>query len=188
MSHSQAGMLNRRAFLTSSSLILVGGSLCEAATYVQEPTPKGPDLPEELSQAEQEIVNNSEMGQDVANLFGKGYSCAETALAVGVHFLKKPEDLIWLAGGFGGGLNHGDLCGFLTGSIMTIGLSAGTLQMERKAAREICAQRVKDFWKWWVSTAPLHCAEIREGRKDLKVCHRIGRLAAVKVEGLIKPV
>jgi hypothetical protein len=36
--------------------------------------PKGPDLKEELSTAELEIVNKSAMAKDVDNFFGKGFS------------------------------------------------------------------------------------------------------------------
>ncbi len=71
---------------------------------------------------------------------------------------------------------------------MAIGLHAGDLQLERKAAKEICGRKAREFWQWWTSAAPLHCAEIREGRTDSKVCQRIGKLAAARVEGLIKPV
>ncbi len=34
---------------------------------------------------------------------------------------------------------------------------------------------------------PLHCSEIREGRTENKVCRRLGKLAAAKVEDLIRP-
>jgi hypothetical protein len=150
-------------------------------------TPKGADLKEELTPEENEIVNRSAMGNDIANYFGKGLSCAESGLMVSLRFLKKPEDLVWFAGGFGGGMNHKDLCGFLTSGIMAVGLYAGTLSVERKEAREICGRKVQEFWQWWSSTAPLHCADIREGRTDFKVCHRLGRLAAARLEELIKP-
>jgi hypothetical protein len=36
--------------------------------------PKRPDLKEELSTAELEIVNKSAMAKDVDNFFGKGFS------------------------------------------------------------------------------------------------------------------
>jgi hypothetical protein len=108
-------------------------------------------------------------------------------LAVALRFLNKPENLIWFAGAFGGGLNNKDLCGFLTGGEMAIGIYSGDLKLERKAAKEICRQKSQEFWQWWVSQAPLHCAEIREGRTNSKVCRRLGILAAAKIEDLIKP-
>ncbi len=108
-------------------------------------------------------------------------------MAVALRFLKKPDELVWVAGAFGGGLNNKDLCGFLTSGEMAIGIYSGDLKVERKAAKEICGQKSREFWQWWLSEAPLHCAEIREGRTDFKVCRRLGRLAAAKLEDLIKP-
>jgi len=108
-------------------------------------------------------------------------------LAVALRYLKKSEDLIWAAGAFGGGLGNKDLCGFLTGGEMAIGIYAGEQKLERKAAKEICNLKGREFWQWWISEAPLHCAEIREGRTDNKVCRRLGKLAAAKIEDLIRP-
>lgn len=184
MKQQESTNLRRRQFLISSPIMLIGAPFLKSFPLLQQSAPKGPDLPEELSPAEAEIVNNSTMAKDIANFFGKGYSCAESGLAVGLRHLKKSEDLIWMAGGFGGGLYHGDLCGFLTGSVMAIGLYAGGLQLERGEAHKVCNQKLNEFWTWWTSTAPLHCTEIREGHKDFKACHRLGRLGAAKVEGL----
>ena len=92
-----------------------------------------------------------------------------------------------MAGAFGGGLNHKDLCGFLTSGEMAIGIYSGEQKLERKAAKEICGRKSREFWQWWISEAPLHCAEILEGRTDRKVCRRLGQLAAAKIEELIKP-
>jgi hypothetical protein len=108
-------------------------------------------------------------------------------LAVALRYLKKSEDLIWVAGAFGGGLNNKDLCGFLTAGEMAIGIYSGEQNLERKAAKEICSLKGREFWQWWISEAPLHCAEIREGRTDFKVCRRLGKLAAAKIEALIRP-
>lgn len=185
MKSSDSLNMHRRRFLASSSLMMLGVPFLSASALPGQNI-KGPDLPEELSPQEKEIVAGSAMANDVGNFFGKGYSCAESGLAVGLRYLKKPEELIWMAGGFGGGLYHRDLCGFLTGGIMSIGLYAGMLDLERKEAHRICTEKVNRYWTWWVATAPLHCAEIRAGHKDLKVCHRIGSLAAAKVEELIR--
>lgn len=42
-------------------------------------------------------------------------------LLVSLRYLRKPEELVWAASGFGGGLYHKDLCGFLAGRIMALG-------------------------------------------------------------------
>jgi hypothetical protein len=105
---------------------------------------------------------------------------------VALRLMKRPEDLVWAAGGFGGGMGHQDLCGFLTAGIMAIGLNTGALKLEKKEARERCSREVREYWDWWTSMAPLHCSDIREGRKDFKVCYRLGRLASAKLENLLK--
>ena len=70
---------------------------------------------------------------------------------------------------------------------MAIGTYAGEQKVERKEAKDICTRKGREFWQWWISAAPLHCAEIREGRTDCKVCRRLGKLAAAKIGDLIKP-
>lgn len=184
---SEIVAMRRRDFIAGASMMFLGTRLAGASPLQSQTAPKGPELSEELSAAEVEIVNRSVMAKEVADFFGKGHSCAEAGLAVALRFLKKPQDLVWAAGGFGGGLYNGDLCGFVTAGAMAIGIYAGTLEVEKMAAKEICVQKTREFWQWWTSTAPLHCAQIREGRKDLKVCDRLGKLAAAKVEDLIKP-
>jgi hypothetical protein len=70
---------------------------------------------------------------------------------------------------------------------MAIGIHCGEQKLERKAAKEICGRKSREFWQWWLSQAPLHCAEIREGRTDYKVCQRLGKLAAAQIESMIRP-
>jgi len=178
--------INRRDFVATSSFFLLAARLGGASGMSQQATPRGPDLKEELTPAEMEIVRNSVMAGELGNFFGKGYSCAESGLAVALRYLKKPDDLVWFAGGFGGGLYQQDLCGFLTAGAMAVGLHAGTLPLERKAATQVCVRNVREYWQWWASEAPLHCAEIREGRTDLKVCHRLGRLACARLEEALR--
>jgi hypothetical protein len=173
----------RRSFIASCSLLL-GGLVSETALAEGNPQRRLPELTEALSPAELQIVRNSAMAVEVGNYFGKGYSCSEAGLMVGLRFLRKPEELVWVAGGFGGGIQHQDLCGFLTAGVMVLGLHAGTLKVERKTARGVCAGNVKAFWQWWAGMAPLHCAEVLQGR-SLKVCPRLGQLASAKVEELI---
>ena len=91
-----------------------------------------------------------------------------------------------MAAGFGGGMYHKDLCGFLTAGIMAIGVSVGMLNKERNDAKEIGRQKVNEYWAWWTSQAPLHCSEIRTEETSSNVCHRLGQIAAVRIEGLIR--
>ncbi|MBN2243768.1 MAG: C_GCAxxG_C_C family protein [Acidobacteria bacterium] len=188
--------LPRRKFILSSSLFLSGAAVLKTTSLLAQTAPaaapassvRGSELPEELSAQELELVKRSSMSEDMQNFWHKGYSCAETGLMVALRFMQKPEDLVWAASGFAGGMMHQDLCGFLTSGIMAIGLHAGGMKMEKNAATMQQRQKVQQYWSWWVETAPLHCAEIRGGREpmDFKVCERLGRLAAAKIESLLK--
>ena len=177
--------LSRRTFVTSISGILAGYPLFGAPSFSSRSIQETQNLLEELTSEEQEWVENSSMAKDLETLFGKGYSCAESLLMVSLKYLDKPEELVWAAAGFGGGMTQKDLCGFLTAGIMGIGLAAGKLKLERKEAKKYSSQLVKEYWKWWKSVAPLKCSDIRTPGTSSKVCARLGKLAAAKIEELI---
>ena len=177
---------SRRKFMRSVPGILVAAGVMGDPIASVGNQDDSPQLREDLTPEEKKCVEKSSMAKDISNYFGEGYSCAESLFMVSLRFLKKPEELVWISSGFGGGLYHRDLCGFLTAGIMAIGLSAGMIQSERKEAKDLCSQRVKEFWKWWKSEAPLRCADIRTEGTTSKVCQRLGLLAAAKTENLIK--
>jgi hypothetical protein len=131
-------------------------------------------------------VLNSSMARDLDNYFGRGFSCAESGLLVGLNHLKKSPELVAVACGFGGGILHRDLCGFLTAGVMVLGLAAGDLFSDRTAARKWCRGRVKEFWSWWQDQAPLHCADIRPPGSSAAVCRNLGRLSAACLQSLIE--
>jgi hypothetical protein len=175
----------RRRFLISAP-VLVSGSLLTGFVRAQETTPQtAPSLPEKLSSAELVAVETSSLARDLKKYFGEGYSCAESMLMVGLHYLKKPEELVWVAGGFGGGMYHRDVCGIITGGTMVMGLAAGQLKKERAETKEWNKQKVLAYWAWWTSQAPLRCAEIRKEGTSFNVCRRLGLLAAAEIEKLI---
>lgn len=178
-------LFTRRTFMASVPTLLIGSRLWSLEHHVLQTPQKIPELCEELTPEELKRVEKSVMAKDLKNYFGKDYSCAESLWMVSLRFLKKPEDLFWIASGFGGGMYHKDLCGFLTAGIMAIGLKAGMLEKERKEAKEDVNQAVKQYWKWWTSLAPLHCSEIRKEGTSSSVCRRLGQLAAAKTEELL---
>jgi len=186
-------IMPRREFIASASFLALGGQMFGLSPFSSQSAQAPQELKEELTPEELKFVERSIMAKDLKNYFHEGYSCAESLLMVSLRFLGKPEELVWLASGFGGGLYHKDLCGFLTSGVMAIGLSSGMLDKERAEGKEHCKQNVKQYWKWWTSIAPVHCSEIRkEGTSskedtDYKVCQRLGQLASVKIEELIKP-
>jgi hypothetical protein len=176
----------RRKFLFSSSLVFFGAGALKSFSFDSQMKPGRPVLREDLSPEELKAVSRSIMAADMENFWGKGYSCAETGLVVALRYMKMPEDLVWASAGFGGGIGHQDLCGFLTSGIMAIGIHTGALKLDKKAAKEHCGRKVNEYWDWWVSTAPLHCPDIRGEQMNFKICGRLGRLAAAKLEELLK--
>ncbi|UCC40311.1 MAG: C_GCAxxG_C_C family protein [Candidatus Aminicenantes bacterium] len=193
MKKSEVLIMPRREFIASASFLALGGQLFGTSPFLSQSTPAPQELKKELTPEELKIVGKSIMAKDLENYFAKGFSCAESLLMMSLKFLGQPEELVWIASGFGGGLYHKDLCGFLTSGVMAIGLSSGMLKKERKEGQEHCRQKLDQYWEWWSSTAPIHCSEIRKedtGSKEdpeYKICRRIGQLAAVKIEELIKP-
>lgn len=178
--------LNRRDFMGCASGFILGSCILDfslSRLYEEIIIQK---LKEELTLEEQRLVENSTMARDLKNYFGHGYSCAESLFMVSLRFLKKPENLVWISAGFGGGLYHKDLCGFLTSGVMAIGLKAGRLEKDRKEKKDQVKSSVNQYWKWWTSQAPLHCSEIRKEGTSSKVCRRLGQLAAAKIEEMIK--
>jgi hypothetical protein len=173
----------RRDFLFTAPALLFGSRLSNLP--LSSGTQERKILPSQLSPEEKKQVESSVMAQDLLDFFGQGYSCAESLLTVSLRRMNKNKDLVWAAAGFGGGMYHRDLCGFLTAGVMALGFSAGRLKMERADAKKVCEQSVESYWNWWTSEAPLHCSEIRTEKTSSEVCRRLGQLAAVKIEGLI---
>ena len=66
--------MRRREFLVKTPpLFLVAPFACARASE-QQTAPRGPDLRDELSAEELEIVNKSAMAKDLEHFFGKGFS------------------------------------------------------------------------------------------------------------------
>jgi hypothetical protein len=176
----------RREFLSSAFLGITGYGFSRlAAIRLGSTSQAAQSLPEEPTAVELEAIKKSRMARKIDDYFGKGYSCAESLLMVSLLYLRLSEELVWAAAGFGGGMQHREACGFLTAGIMSLGLAAGQLKMERREAKEWSKQRVNAYWSWWTAQAPLRCAEIRKEGTSSKVCRRLGLLAATKVESLI---
>ena len=178
--------LPRRTFIASGLLmgssLIIGPGIRKSATQVVQ------KAKEELSADERKWIDASILAKDLNNLFGQGNSCAESILLVSLRFLRKPEDWIWAAAGFGGGMYQRDLCGFLTGGYIALGFACGMLDKPRKDAKEYCGNLVEEYWKWWGQQAPYRCAQIRTGGSTSQVCVNQGLLAAAKIEELLGPI
>lgn len=92
----------------------------------------------------------------------EGFWSADSILLSAVKYLKKPEEIVGVATGFGGGMGRKDLCGFVTGGVMAIGLFSGAVKGGDKAGRQKCQRLTKEYLDWWAKTNPLHCGEIKQ--------------------------
>jgi len=90
----------------------------------------------------------------------QGYWSADSLLLSAAKHLKKSEDYVQLAVGFGGGIQQKDLCGFLTGGVMAIGLFAGATRGNDKPARQKCHKLTKEYMAWWKERHALKCKDI----------------------------
>ncbi len=136
---------------------------------------------------EEEAVSRSVMAQRVPSYLGEGFGCAEVCVAASVDYLGESRHWVDAAAVFSGGFGQGDLCGFLTGGMMAIGVAAGKLHGERQAMRDFARPRGQEYWNWWTARGPLHCAELRtlyEGREQFV---RMAQRAMTKLETLIEP-
>jgi hypothetical protein len=176
----------RRTFMASS--MLLGNTLFGIPLILGSDTQASQKAKETLSSNEKKWIDDSTMARDLGNYFGQDLSCAESLLLVSLRNLEKPEEWVWAAAGFGGGMYKRDLCGFLTGGIMALGIASGMLKMPRKVAKEYCGGWVKEYWDWWGLQAPHRCAEIRTHETTSAVCTNLGLLSAAKIEELLQSI
>jgi C_GCAxxG_C_C family probable redox protein len=96
----------------------------------------------------------------------EGFWSADSVFLSGIKFLKQPEDIVRVAVPFGGGMGQKDLCGYLTGGYLAIGLFAGGKKGNDNAARRKCARLAKEYYDWWTKSFALHCREINKSEAE----------------------
>jgi C_GCAxxG_C_C family probable redox protein len=175
--------MNRRAFLGIGSCAgLLAAAGLKGATRSVLNNASARNLYDPLSPEEEKIANESALVKEILNL--KGYSCAESTLLAVLKFLKKPEELVEAAAGFGGGMGHYDLCGMLTGGYMGLGFAAGKNQKDRKKMKVSLKKMTNEFWQWWESWSPIHCHQLKN-RYDKNGYVNMKKRVAAKLEEII---
>ena len=106
------------------------------------------------------------MADSTGRHLNEGYWSADSIFLSSLKFLKQPEDLVRLATPFGGGMGQKDVCGYLTGGYMAIGLFAGAKKGTDKAARQKCNRLAKEYYDWWTKNYPVHCREINKSEAE----------------------
>ena len=176
---------SRRSFIGCLSGLAAGARLMGAAKPPLKSNDKQKkNLYDPLTPEEEKIINASEMAKEIVKRPAKGFSCAGAILASALKYMDKPENIADAAAAFGGGIGHKDLCGFLTGGIMAIGIAAGMKHKERKEMKAHARKLTKEFWAWWKSMAPLHCHELSPNYNK-EGFYNMAKRVAVKIETLI---
>ena len=87
-----------------------------------------------------------EKAKQAAEIFGSGFNCAQSVLAVFCedYGLSQKEALL-VASGFGAGLRSGEVCGAVTGAVMVIGLKYGQNKAEDKESKQKCNEAAEEF-------------------------------------------
>lgn len=121
-----------------------------------------PDLVRQLSPEEIESAKSSRMVALALQLKREGgYNCAELILTAVLKCYDLPQKTSEAAAAFGGGVGHGELCGFLTGASMALGVLAFKRGGERAEVKKVLKTWNDALWTWWQSVAPLDCRDLR---------------------------
>jgi len=136
---------NRREFLGLSCSCLGFLAALDLKAFPEQSAPEGASMVKWTSQH-----------------LSEGFWSADSLLLSAVKYLKKPDEIVSVATGFGGGMGQKDLCGFVTGGVMAIGLFSGAAKGGDKAGRQKCQRLTKEYLAWWSNAHPLHCGEIKQ--------------------------
>lgn len=139
-----------------------------------------PFTPEEAA-----AVAASPLAGAIAGLNGQGYPCSEMMLLAALRRFDLPEDRLDAAAVFGGGVGKRDLCGFLTGGLMAIGIAAGTRYPDRSQLHTVGRRASNAYWDWWVTRGDLHCMGPLTTHENPEEFVRMAQRAAVKLEAVI---
>lgn len=86
--------------------------------------------------------------ETAAAYHGRGFNCAQSVLAAFIEEIGMPEqELMSLAGGFGAGAGTGELCGAVSGAVMTLGLLTPVDLSEPVASKKRTVELSKEFQK-----------------------------------------
>ena len=142
---------NRREFLKFSCSCLGLMAAADLKAFPGQPAPAG-----------------GAMAGWTAQHLTQGYWSADSLLLSALKYMKKPEEIVSAATGFGGGIGRKDLCGYVTGGVMAIGLFCGAAKGADMAGRQKCLRLTKEYLDWWAQSTPLHCGDIKQPSCDYK--------------------
>jgi len=78
--------------------------------------------------------------------FAEGFNCAQSVFAAFSEKYALPrESALRIAGGFGGGMRSGEICGAVSGAVMVIGLRYGQTASGDREAKALCGEKTREF-------------------------------------------
>jgi len=146
-------------------------------------------------------VKKSDRAQLAIEKFSNGFNCSQAVLIVFAEDLALGEETaLKVASGFGGGARNGQLCGAVSGAIMTLGLKYYDIKQEPAKAKQAVYKKVVQFTdKFKAKNGSIVCKEllgcdigteegmIRFEEEDLhnKVCSGLVEKAVEILEGMM---
>lgn len=183
--------VSRRNFVSVLPLTVLATSRSLSSGCIgcgAEGPPQGPQVRQipgfsgPFTQAEAAAVAASPMAREMAGLHGKGYPCSEMSLLAALRRFGLPENHLDAASVFGGGVGKRDLCGFLTGGLMAIGIASGAKYADRNQVHRVGRQASNAFWDWWITRGDLHCMGSGTTHETSEEFMRMSQRVAVKLE------
>lgn len=138
-----------------------------------------------FTEEEAAAVAASPMAGIVAGLNGQGFPCSEMMLLAALRRFGLPEGHLNAAAVFGGGVGKRDLCGFLTGGLMAIGIAAGAKYPDRRQLHTVGRRASNAYWDWWLTRGDLHCMGPLTTHETPEEFGRMAQRAAMKLEGVL---
>jgi len=186
MKEQKPNLNSRRKFIAGLSAIAVGGPILGSELFsinTRQDKPKKL-IWDKYSPEEQKIVDKSKMVANISKYRNADHSCASTIMASAVEYMGLDKSYTDVAASYGGGIGKRDLCGFLTGAVMALGLHSGMVKESRKEIQAHSRKLSNLFWDWWKTLSPLHCADMY-AKYDKDGFDRMMKRVACKVEELI---
>ncbi|MCR5664784.1 MAG: C-GCAxxG-C-C family protein [Oscillospiraceae bacterium] len=96
--------------------------------------------------------------EEAVRIHGQGCNCAQSVLAAcGKYTGLEPETALRVAAGFGGGVRSGEICGAISGAVMTIGLT----EKDPRRVAALTKQCVESFRQ---NFGCVRCLELKQNR------------------------
>lgn len=127
----------------------------------------------------------STLSDEARGLFDGRCNCAQAVLApFAARYGLSLADALRLAGGLGGGLRSGEVCGAATGGVLVVGLKYGQTKPDDAEAKQLCNQKTIEFMEAFRRRNRLmRCRELlgqdnttaegREAIKQLDLHHKV---------------